>query len=150
MHKTEQTPIQAPPAPELAVAASPAAGWTSRVTSLASTVAKVLFYVLLLALAVNMVLAFSAEAAFAQDAIEGTIQKAQDWLAGIMTTLGGLGLIASIGVKAVARTNENMHHAAHLGMTGSCIAVAAGVLLPDILDLVEGFAGGGGGGGGAR
>ena len=148
MNKIEQNPIQAPPGPEPSLSGA----WRARATSLASVAAKAVFYSLLLLLALNMVLAFSANAALAQEggAIESTIQNAQDWLAGIMTTLGGLGLIASIGVKAIARTNENMHHAAHLGMTGSCIAVVAGVLLPDILDLVEGFAGGGGGGGGAR
>lgn len=147
MNHTEQTTAQAPPAPAapLAPAAPRASTRTDRGASLATTGAKFLFYAMALALALHVVLAFSAEAAYAQDAIEGTIQNAQDWLAGIMTTLGGLGLIASIGVKAVARTNENMHHAAHLGMTGSCIAVVAGVLLPDILDLVESFAGSGGG-----
>ena len=60
--------------------------------------------------------------------------------AGYAVTLGGLGLIASVGVKAVARANENMHHASHLGMTGSGIAILAGLLLPDILDLIESFA----------
>ena len=103
---------------------------------------RALFYGLLFALALYVALGASAGVAFAQDggAIEQSIQNAQDWLAGIMTTLGGLGLIASVGVKAVARTNENMHHASHLGMTGSGIAILAGLLLPDILDLIESFA----------
>ena len=149
MLKTSRTPTEDLPTSRLSPrgggeASSPLAG---RLIPLASAGAKALFYALLLVLALNMTLAFSAHAALAQDggAIEQAIQNAQDWVAGIMTTLGGLGLICSIGVKSVARTNENMHHAAHLGMTGSCIAVAAGILLPDILDLVEGFAGGGGG-----
>jgi hypothetical protein len=108
----------------------------------AQPAAKALFYGLLFAFALYVALGASPDVAYAQDggAIEQSIQNAQDWLAGIMTTLGGLGLIASIGVKAVARTNENMHHASHLGMTGSCIAIVAGALLPDILDLVQGFA----------
>ena len=105
--------------------------------------AKALFYGLLFALALYAALGASAHVAYAAPAggaIEQSIQNAQDWLAGIMTTLGGLGLIASVGVKAVARTNENMHHASHLGMTGSGIAILAGLLLPDILDLIESFA----------
>lgn len=148
MHKTQRTPTEKHPASRLPPrdAAPSAPQEAGRLVSFASVGAKVLFYALLLVLALNMTLAFSAHAALAQGggAIEQAIQNAQDWVAGIMTTLGGLGLICSIGVKAIARTNENMHHAAHLGMTGSCIAVAAGILLPDILDLVQGFAGGGG------
>jgi hypothetical protein len=110
-----------------------------------------LFWVLMLSLGLCAVLSSAADPALAQQGgggagIEQAIQAAQDWLASIMTTLGGLGMIASIGVKAVARTNENMHHAAHMGMTGSGIAIVAGLLLPDILSLLESFAGGGGGG----
>jgi hypothetical protein len=74
--------------------------------------------------------------------IEGAIQNARDWLAGIMVSLGGLGFIASVAIKAVARTNENMHHAAHMGMTGSGIAVLAGLLVNDIIDLIASWAGG--------
>lgn len=73
-------------------------------------------------------------------AIQGAIDRATQWLSGIMTSLGGLGLVASIGVKAVARTNESMHHAAHMGMTGSCIAILAGLLTPSIISLVTSFA----------
>lgn len=111
--------------------------------------------VLYLALAVA---GFAADPAFAQQrdpggggggggaggdggaAIQGAIDKATQWLSGIMTSLGGLGLVASIGVKAVARTNESMHHAAHMGMTGSCIAILAGLLTPSIISLVTSFA----------
>jgi hypothetical protein len=76
-------------------------------------------------------------------AIQGAIDAARDWLSSIMMSLGGLGMIASIGVKAVARQNENMHHAAHMGMTGSGIAIVAGLLINDIISLLQSFAGGG-------
>lgn len=75
-------------------------------------------------------------------AIQGAIDNARNWLSTIMVSLGGLGMIASIAVKAVARTNENMHHAAHMGMTGSGIALVAGLLINDIISLLQSFAGG--------
>lgn len=77
-------------------------------------------------------------------AIQETIDSARGWLATIMLSLGGLGMIASIAVKAVARTNENMHHAAHMGMTGSGIAIVAGLLVDDIINLLQSFTPGGG------
>jgi hypothetical protein len=87
-----------------------------------------------------------AEPAYAQEGgrIQGTIDNARNWLSGIMVSLGGLGMIASIAIKAVARTNENMHHAAHMGMTGSGVAILAGLLVNDIIDLLRSFTGGGG------
>lgn len=87
-----------------------------------------------------------AEPAFAQQGggrIQGTIDNARNWLSGIMVSLGGLGMIASIAIKAVARTNENMHHAAHMGMTGSGVAILAGLLVNDIINLLRSFVGGG-------
>lgn len=74
-------------------------------------------------------------------AIQATIDNARNWLSTLMVSLGGLGMIASIAVKAVARTNENMHHAAHMGMTGSGIALIAGLLINDIISLLQGFVG---------
>ncbi len=111
--------------------------------------AKYLFFALVVTLFLYVALTVFAQPAFAQAGgqIQGAIDNATDWLSGIMTSLGGLGMIASIGVKAVARTNENMHHAAHMGMTGSGIAIVAGLLIDDIIGLMESFAGGGGGGG---
>jgi hypothetical protein len=111
--------------------------------------AKYLFFALVVTLSLYVSLTVFAQPAFAQAGgqIQGAIDNATDWLSGIMTSLGGLGMIASIGVKAVARTNENMHHAAHMGMTGSGIAIVAGLLIDDIIGLMESFAGGGGGGG---
>lgn len=89
-----------------------------------------------------------AEPAFAQQGgdggrIQSTIDNARGWLSGIMVSLGGLGMIASIAIKAVARTNENMHHAAHMGMTGSGVAILAGLLVNDIINLLRSFTGGG-------
>jgi hypothetical protein len=121
----------------------------ARAEAILSRAAKYLFFALVVTLFLYVSLTLFAEPAFAQAGgrIQGAIDNATDWLSGIMTSLGGLGMIASIGVKAVARTNENMHHAAHMGMTGSGIAIVAGLLIDDIIGLMESFAGGGGGGG---
>lgn len=108
--------------------------------------ARTVFFLTLAALVVHMTVVVGVDPAHAQqggggrDAIQGAIDNASEWLSGIMTSLGGLGLIASIGVKAIARTNENMHHAAHMGMAGSGIAIVAGLLMTDIIDLFAGFA----------
>ena len=142
---TPSQPDGIPASPALA-APEPPPAWAEAILSRA---AKYLSFVLVVTLFVYVSLTLFAEPAFAQAGgqIQGAIDNATDWLSGIMTSLGGLGMIASIGVKAVARTNENMHHAAHMGMTGSGIAIVAGLLIDDIIGLMESFAGGGGGGG---
>lgn len=142
----DEEPIGAA-APELAAQAAGSYG-------VRITVFKLAFFALTGALLLLVLLSLAApEAAYAQQqggggggggAIQGAIDAARDWLASIMVSLGGLGFIASVAIKAVARTNENMHHAAHMGMGGSALAVAAGLLVNDIIDLVASFAGGGG------
>lgn len=119
-----------------------------RINTALCRAARYLFFALLVTMFLYVSLTVFAEPAFAQAGgrIQGAIDNATDWLSGIMTSLGGLGMIASIGVKAVARTNENMHHAAHMGMTGSGIAIVAGLLIDDLIGLMESFASGGGGG----
>lgn len=110
--------------------------------------ARWLFWASLAALALWVAFHFAApEAALAQQGgdggrIQGTIDNARNWLSGLMVSLAGLGMIASIAVKCVARTNENMHHAAHMGMTGSGIALIAGLLINDIISLLQSFVGG--------
>jgi hypothetical protein len=110
--------------------------------------ARWLFWASLTALTLWVALQFAApEAALAQQGgdggqIQGTIDNARNWLSGLMVSLAGLGMIASIAVKCVARTNENMHHAAHMGMTGSGIALIAGLLINDIISLLQSFVGG--------
>ncbi len=138
-------PDEIPASPVLAALEPPLA----RAEAIPSRVSKYLFFALVVTLSLYVSLTVFAQPAFAQAGgqIQGAIDNATDWLSGIMTSLGGLGMIASIGVKAVARTNENMHHAAHMGMTGSGIAIVAGLLIDDIIGLMESFAGGGGGGG---
>lgn len=74
--------------------------------------------------------------------IQSTIDNARNWLSGIMVSLGGLGMIGSIAVKAVARGNQQLHHASHMGMTGSGIAIIAGLLINDIISLLQSFVGG--------
>lgn len=126
---------------------------------LSAHIARAAFWALLAALALLVVSgAAPVEPALAQDvpgaqdgggggggegdAIVSTVQNATQYLSDLMFYLGALGFVASLGVKAVARTNENMHHASHMGMTGSAIAVAAGIIVPEIIDIVAGFAGG--------
>ncbi len=109
-----------------------------------------LFFVLLSCLVAMAAMGLlEASPALAQDgdggAIQSTIDNARGWLATIMLSLGGLGMIASLAVKAVARTNENMHHASHMGMTGSGIAIVAGLLVDDIISLLQSFVAGSGG-----
>lgn len=109
------------------------------------------FTIMLAVFVLNALLLVGADLAFAQSnggggggagsGIQGAIDKAAEWLSGIMTSLGSLGLIASIGYKAIARTNENMHHAAHMGMAGSGVAIVAGLLMNDIVGLFSSFAG---------
>ena len=113
--------------------------------------ARWLFTIMLAVFVLNALLLVGADLALAQDnggggggagaGIQGAIDKAAAWLSGIMTSLGSLGLIASIGYKAIARTNENMHHAAHMGMAGSGVAIVAGLLMNDIVGLFSSFAG---------
>lgn len=76
------------------------------------------------------------------DVVQSALQKAIDWLSGLMVALGTLGFLISVCIKAVAGTNESRHHMAHMGMAGAAIAVVAGLLAPGIMQIVAGFAGG--------
>lgn len=104
---------------------------------------------LLAALAIcALYLAFIAHGtAFAQqgggDVVQSALQKAIDWLSGLMIALGTLGFLISVCVKAIAGTNEGRHHMAHMGMAGAAVAVVAGLLAPGIMEIFAGFAGGG-------
>ena len=120
----------------------------SALASPTATVRGVLLALMIaVALAISVVcLTFVAgTAAYAQqgggDVVQSALQKAIDWLSGLMIALGTLGFLISVCVKAVAGTNEGRHHMAHMGMAGAAIAVVAGLLAPGIMEIVAGFAG---------
>lgn len=85
---------------------------------------------------------------FSGDAIHTTLGNVRDYIASILLSLGGIGFAVSLGLKAIAGPNENMHHASHLGMKGSGIAVLGGAMIGPIMDIITGLAAGGGSGGG--
>lgn len=124
-------------------------GDTSRSTSALKVIA-----ISMWALAAVMALAaVGAESALAQganpegDAIFNTLSNVRDYISGLLLVLGGIGFVVSLGVKAVAATNENAQALANFGMKGSLIAVLAGAIVNPIMRIVEGLAAGGGGGG---
>lgn len=90
----------------------------------------------------------SAQGEYSGDAIHTTLENVRDYIASILLLLGGIGFAVSLGLKAVAGPNENMHHASHLGMKGSAIAVLGGALIGPIMDIIVGLAASGSGGGG--
>lgn len=121
--------------------------------------AKIAFFVVLAVLALYLAAVVGAEAAMAQagpgegaggqyggDTIHTTLENVRDYIASILLLLGGIGFAVSLGLKAVAGPNENMHHASHLGMKGSAIAVIGGAIIGPIMDIIQGLAAAGGGG----
>ena len=85
--------------------------------------------------------AFAQQGGGGGDVVQSALQKAIDWISGLMVALGTLGFLIAVCVKAVAGTNEGRHHMAHMGMAGAAIAVVAGLLAPGIMEIVAGFAG---------
>lgn len=124
--------------------------------------AKIAFFAVLTLVAVYLAAVIGAESALAQagpgesgsgeysgDAVHTTLENIRDYIASLLLLLGGIGFAVSLGLKAIAGPNENMHHASHLGMKGSAIAVIGGAILGPLMDIIQGLAGGTGGGGGA-
>lgn len=117
---------------------------------LAENWAKYLFFIALALLITFLAFALAAKAAFAQDggggdAIQSTLANVRDYISALLLFLGGIGFVASLGVKSVAGVNENVHAAAHMGMKGSAIAVIAGAIVNPIMSIIQGLAAGGGG-----
>lgn len=115
--------------------------------------AKLAFFVVLAAVSIYFACVLGAEAALAQgeysgDAVHTTLENIRNYIASILLLLGGIGFAVSLGLKAIAGPNENMHHASHLGMKGSAIAVIGGAILGPLMDIIQGLAASGGGGGG--
>lgn len=77
--------------------------------------------------------------------VHSIFHSAENLIASILLLMGLAGLWVSIGLKATVR-NEHMQHAAHMGITGSGIAIVTGLLADDIINLLQSVASGGGGG----
>lgn len=113
--------------------------------------AKYLFFIALALLVTFLAFALFSKAAFAQaggeggDAIQSTLANVRDYISALLLFLGGIGFVASLGVKSVAGVNENVHAASHMGMKGSAIAVIAGAIVNPIMSIIQGLAAGGGG-----
>lgn len=127
--------------------------------------AKIAFFAVLALVATYLAALIGAESALAQgtpggssapsgggqyqgDAIHTTLENVRNYIASILLILGGIGFAVSLGLKAIAGPNENMHHAAHLGMKGSGIAVLDGAMIVPIMNIIESLAAATGGGGG--
>lgn len=122
--------------------------------------AKIAFFMVLAVVGAYLAALIGADHALAQnssapdgggqyqgDAIHSTLENVRNYIASILLILGGIGFAVSLGLKAIAGPNENMHHAAHLGMKGSGIAVLGGAMIVPIMNIIESLAAAGGGGG---
>lgn len=107
--------------------------------------AKLAVFALLAAL---VAAALGADAASAQSVIHDTGINIRDALLSLGFILGGIGFAIGVLLKAVAGSNENMHHASHLAMKGGGAAVILAAIAIPALRFVEGLGAGGGGGGG--
>lgn len=74
------------------------------------------------------------------DAIIGTINNVRDYFAGALLSLGGLGFVGSLGLKAASPVNENAQYLAHMGVKSSFIAVLAGAIVGPVMTIIQGLA----------
>lgn len=119
--------------------------------------AKLAFFTIGGILVAFMLTAISAETVLAQadvgnqyegDAIHTTLQNIRNYIIGILLLLGGIGFAIGLGVKAIAGTNENMHHASHLAMKGGALAVIGSAIVIPVMEIMQGIASAGSSGGG--
>lgn len=84
------------------------------------------------------------------DAVHRTLENVRNYIIGILLLLGAIGFALGLGVKAIAGTNENMHHASHLAMKGGILAVVGSAIVIPVMEIAQGIAeaGSSGGGGG--
>ncbi len=75
------------------------------------------------------------------DQIIQFLQNVQDWMVQVVVPVSGIGFLSCAILKSVAGSNENMHHAAHMGAKGSLTALGAGLMVGAFLGLVQGFVG---------
>ena len=123
-------------------------------------VAKLTFFSVTGVLVAYIVAAIGADYVLAQadvgseyqgDAVHRTLENVRNYIISALLLLGGIGFSLGLGVKAIAGTNENMHHASHLAMKGGALAVVGSAIVIPIMEIAQGIAdaGGGGGGGGS-
>ncbi len=82
-----------------------------------------------------------AQAQEGGDQIIQFLQNVQDWMVQVVVPVSGIGFLSCAILKSVAGSNENMHHAAHMGAKGSLTALGAGLMVGAFLGLVQGFVG---------
>lgn len=75
------------------------------------------------------------------DQIIGFFTNVQDWLIKAIVPIAGIGFLSCAILKSVAGSNENMHHAAHMGAKGSLVALGAALMVGAFIGLVQGFVG---------
>lgn len=87
---------------------------------------------------------------YQDDAVHRTLENVRNYIIGILLLLGAIGFALGLGVKAIAGTNENMHHASHLAMKGGILAVVGSAIVIPVMEIAQGIAeaGSSGGGGG--
>ena len=91
------------------------------------------------ALYAAFLVAAPAQAQEGGDQIIGFLQNVQDWMVQAVVPVAGIGFLSCAILKSVAGSNENMHHAAHMGAKGSLVALGAALMVGAFLGLVQGF-----------
>lgn len=96
--------------------------------------------------AVAMMLSAGADYALAQDGsqIQGAITSVRNWLAGLIVGLGGIALLVAIIIFLFSGSESRRRAEAARYIGAICVAIAAGLMVPAIIGLIQGFAGGGG------
>lgn len=115
------------------------------------TVTGVLVAYIIAALGADHVLAQAdVGSEYQDDAVHRTLENVRNYIIGILLLLGAIGFALGLGVKAIAGTNENMHHASHLAMKGGILAVVGSAIVIPVMEIAQGIAeaGSSGGGGG--
>ena len=74
------------------------------------------------------------------DAIVGTINNVRDYVAAALLSLGGLGFVGSLGLKAASPVNENAQYLSHMGIKSSFIAVLGGAIVGPVMTIIQGLA----------
>lgn len=96
--------------------------------------------------AVSMMLSVGADVALAQDGsqIQGAITSVRNWLAGLIVALGGVALLVAIIIFLFSGSESRRRAESARYIGAICVAIAAGLMVPAIIGLIQGFAGGGG------
>ena len=84
--------------------------------------------------------ALAAQKGGGGDAIVGTINNVRDYVAAALLSLGGLGFVGSLGLKAASPVNENAQYLSHMGIKSSFIAVLGGAIVGPVMTIIQGLA----------